>query len=169
MPKVLHKVGGLPMLGHVLRGGRGRRRDRDAVVVGPDADAVRAFVGEGRAGRDDPRAERAARHGACGARARKRRFANGADDVLVLYGDTPLVTAEDARPRCARRWPSGADVVVLGFRPADPTGYGRLIVEKGQLVAIREEKDASAEREARSASAMPASWRFRGDGRCRRS
>ena len=40
--------------------------------------------------------------------------------------------------------PSGADVVVLGFRPADPAGYGRLIVDKGKLVAIREEKDASA-------------------------
>jgi bifunctional UDP-N-acetylglucosamine pyrophosphorylase/glucosamine-1-phosphate N-acetyltransferase len=39
---------------------------------------------------------------------------------------------------------SGADVAVLGFRPADPSGYGRLIVEGGRLMAIREEKDASA-------------------------
>ena len=47
-------------------------------------------------------------------------------------------------------------MVVLGFRPADPTGYGRLIEKDGKLVAIREDKDCTRGREARSASAMAA-------------
>ena len=46
-------------------------------------------------------------------------------------------------------------LTVLGFRAADPTGYGRLIVEGGQLVAIREHADASP-RKRRSPFAMPA-------------
>jgi bifunctional UDP-N-acetylglucosamine pyrophosphorylase/glucosamine-1-phosphate N-acetyltransferase len=48
---------------------------------------------------------------------------------------------------CSKRFQSakrGADVVVLGFRAADPTGYGRLIEHDGELIAIREHKDASA-------------------------
>ena len=43
---------------------------------------------------------------------------------------------------------SGAEVVALGFEAADPTGYGRLIERDGRLIAIREEKDASAEERA---------------------
>ena len=65
------------------------------------------------------------------------------DDVLVAFADTPLITARTlARLRDALA--NGADIAVLGFRPADPTGYGRLIVDAdGRLLAIREEKDAS--------------------------
>ena len=50
--------------------------------------------------------------------------------------------------RCARASPSGADLVAVGFTPADPAGYGRLIERDGRLVAIREDKDASAEEKA---------------------
>jgi bifunctional UDP-N-acetylglucosamine pyrophosphorylase/glucosamine-1-phosphate N-acetyltransferase len=63
-------------------------------------------------------------------------------DVLVMFGDTPLIQVETlARLRAALA--AGAAVAVLGFTPADPAGYGRLITDKTGLVAIREHKDAS--------------------------
>src|SRR5690606_10165366 len=68
-------------------------------------------------------------------------------NVLVLYADTPLVTTATIAGITARL-DAGADMVVVGFRPADPTGYGRLLTESGRLRAIREHKDATeAERQ----------------------
>ena len=64
-------------------------------------------------------------------------------DVLVLYGDAPLVTAATLG-RARKALAMDADAVVVGFRTSEPTGYGRLIEEKGRLVAIVEEKDATA-------------------------
>src|SRR5262249_54066947 len=59
------------------------------------------------------------------------------------FADTPLIKPETIA-RLRGELAAGAGVAVLGFRPADPTGYGRLIVDPhGKLVAIREEKDAS--------------------------
>jgi len=65
-------------------------------------------------------------------------------DVIVLYGDTPLVRAETVG-RLREAIGTDADIAVLGFDAADPTGYGRLIVEGDRLLAIREENDASDE------------------------
>ena len=72
----------------------------------------------------------------------KAAIARGADDVLVIFGDTPLIRPQTlAKLRGALA--DGAAVAVLGFRPADPTGYGRLVTEGDELVAIREDADAS--------------------------
>jgi bifunctional UDP-N-acetylglucosamine pyrophosphorylase/glucosamine-1-phosphate N-acetyltransferase len=71
-------------------------------------------------------------------------IARGADDLLVVFGDTPLITAETfARLRAPLA--TGAGLAVLGFRAADPAGYGRLLREGDKLVAIREHADASEE------------------------
>jgi bifunctional UDP-N-acetylglucosamine pyrophosphorylase/glucosamine-1-phosphate N-acetyltransferase len=69
-------------------------------------------------------------------------IAAGADDILVVFADTPLIRA-DTLARLRAPLTQGNAVAVLGFRPADPTGYGRLIMDDGRLAAIREEKDAS--------------------------
>jgi bifunctional UDP-N-acetylglucosamine pyrophosphorylase / glucosamine-1-phosphate N-acetyltransferase len=75
--------------------------------------------------------------------AAREAIARGADDLLVAFGDTPLISAETfARLRAPLQ--NGAALAVLGFRAADPTGYGRLLVEGDHLVAIREQADASA-------------------------
>jgi bifunctional UDP-N-acetylglucosamine pyrophosphorylase/glucosamine-1-phosphate N-acetyltransferase len=75
--------------------------------------------------------------------AAREALAQAADDVVVVFGDTPLLQSQTV---AALRAPlaNGSAISVAGFRPADPTGYGRLLVEQGELVAIREEKDASA-------------------------
>jgi bifunctional UDP-N-acetylglucosamine pyrophosphorylase/glucosamine-1-phosphate N-acetyltransferase len=71
-------------------------------------------------------------------------IARGADDLLIAFGDTPLISAETfERMRAALK--NGAALTVLGFRAADPTGYGRLLMQGEKLVAIREQADASAE------------------------
>ncbi|WP_306119383.1 MULTISPECIES: bifunctional UDP-N-acetylglucosamine diphosphorylase/glucosamine-1-phosphate N-acetyltransferase GlmU [unclassified Roseitalea] len=141
-PKVLHEVAGLPMVAHVTAAARAAGADRLAVVVGHGADAVRAGLGalEGEARFFEQAPQLGTAHAVQAARAA---IDEGADDVVVLFGDTPLIEAETlaaARARLAE----GADLVVVGFRPADPHGYGRLIERDGELVAIREHRDASA-------------------------
>ena len=143
MPKVLHKVGGLPMLGHLLQAAAEAGATATAVVVGPNAEAVVAFVNKAAPGATTH--EQTERLGTAHAvLAAKKALADGADDVLVLYGDTPLVTAKTLL-RIRKQLASGSDVVVVGFRTVDPTGYGRLVEEKGRLTAIVEEKDATAD------------------------
>ncbi|SCW41966.1 bifunctional UDP-N-acetylglucosamine diphosphorylase/glucosamine-1-phosphate N-acetyltransferase GlmU [Ancylobacter rudongensis] len=146
LPKVLHAVAGRPMVAHVLDAALAAGAAQIAVVIGPDHDKVAAEVR-----RVAPQAEvfvqaerRGTAHAVLAARAALER---GYDDVVVMYGDTPLVRPDTL---AALRVPlaEGAGVAVLGFRPADPTGYGRLVTEGGELLAIREEKEASAEERA---------------------
>lgn len=143
-PKVLHAVAGRPMIHHVLAAIGPLGAARTAVVVGPGMDDVAASVApietavqKDRLGTAD--AVKAARGALDG-------FTNGT--VLILYGDTPLIRADTLRKMLAVR-AAGAAVVVLGFRPDDPTGYGRLIVgDGGQLEAIVEDRDATDEQRA---------------------
>lgn len=146
LPKVLHKVAGRSMLHHVLAATRAAGATRTAVVVGPGREDVAAeatrivpdaqvFVQTERLG---------TAHAVLAARAA---LAEGADDVLVLYADTPLVRPETlARLRAPLA--EGAAVAALGFEPEDPTGYGRLVTSGDELVAIREEKDATTAEKA---------------------
>ena len=139
-PKVLHSVGGLPVVNHVLRTALSVGPNI-AVVVGPNHEAVEKAV-SGMA----PAATLARQMDRLGTghavRQAASAFATATGSVIVLYADTPLVSAVTLTD-IAGRLESGADIVVVGFRPADPTGYGRLLTEGGRLVAIREHKDAS--------------------------
>jgi bifunctional UDP-N-acetylglucosamine pyrophosphorylase/glucosamine-1-phosphate N-acetyltransferase len=146
MPKVMHQVGGRPMLGHVIGAARAAGANRLAIVVGPNTGQVRGFIGETAA--EATAYEQTKRLGTAHAvLAAAKEFKQAPDDVIVLYGDTPLLTAGTLK-RLRAALARGADVVALGFRTSHPTGYGRLLTEKGRLIAIREERDASeAERE----------------------
>ena len=139
-PKVLHRIAGRTLVAHALESARGAGVDRIAVVVGPGRNDVAAEIR-----RVVPTAEvfvqterRGTAHAVLAARAAIER----GDDLLVVFGDTPLLRAETLRALTAAL--KEAAVAVLGFDAADPTGYGRLIVEGGDLVAIREERDTSA-------------------------
>ncbi|WP_413206983.1 bifunctional UDP-N-acetylglucosamine diphosphorylase/glucosamine-1-phosphate N-acetyltransferase GlmU [Rhodospirillum sp. A1_3_36] len=142
LPKVLHPVAGRPMVAHVtgtletLAGGL----ERLVVVIGPDMDAVAQAVAP------YPTAVQEDRLGTGHAVLQARDALDGsdADTVLVVYGDTPLITRETlARMVAARQGAGNPAVVVLGFRPADPTGYGRLVTSADGLEAIVEQKDAT--------------------------
>jgi bifunctional UDP-N-acetylglucosamine pyrophosphorylase/glucosamine-1-phosphate N-acetyltransferase len=145
-PKVLHTVAGRSLIAHVLAAVADAGVSAAAVVVGPGQDNVAA------------EAQRVLPAAACFIQNERRGTAHAVlaarpaiearpDDILIVYGDTPLIRpATLARLRAPLA--SGASVAVLGFRPADPTGYGRLIVRQGELTAIREEADASADERA---------------------
>jgi bifunctional UDP-N-acetylglucosamine pyrophosphorylase/glucosamine-1-phosphate N-acetyltransferase len=140
-PKVLHQIGGQSLLAHVLHAVRDAGGTQTVIVVGPGTDAVTAEAM--RVLPDSAIAVQDERHGTAHAvLAAKSALAKMPDDVLVIFADTPLIRPETLT-RMRQGLAHGAAVVVLGFRPADPTGYGRLILDAGELVAIREELDAS--------------------------
>jgi len=141
LPKVLHQIGGRTLLAHVLSAVREAGGMRSAVVVGPGHEAVATEAKANAAGAEIfVQTER--RGTAHAVLAAKAALANQADDILIIFGDTPLVLPETlARLRAALA--GGAAVAVLGFRPADPTGYGRLITKGDELIDIREHADAS--------------------------
>lgn len=141
IPKVLHEIGGRSMVGHVVAAARGAGADQLAVVVGPGMGAVAEAVRKLAPGASifTQVERRGTAHAVLMARTA---IEQGAAEILVLFGDTPLVTPETLdRVRCTLE--AGADVAVLGFRTERPTGYGRLLTEGERLVAIREEKDAT--------------------------
>ncbi|MEQ1901509.1 MAG: bifunctional UDP-N-acetylglucosamine diphosphorylase/glucosamine-1-phosphate N-acetyltransferase GlmU [Devosia sp.] len=146
MPKVLHPVGGLSMVGHTIRTVQAAGSSSIAVVVGPGHDAVAAIVAS--MAPEATMFEQSQRLGTAHAVKQARAaYETAQGNVLVLYADTPLVTPATIAGITARL-DAGADIVVVGFEPEDPTGYGRLLTEGGRLLAIREHRDATyAERE----------------------
>jgi len=145
-PKVLHEVAGLPLVGHVVKAARQEPGVDVALVVGREAETVKKAVAP-----FAPEAEvfvQGERLGTAHAvLAAREKIAQGYDDILILFGDTPLIEP-DSLAALRAGLAEGADVVVMGFHAPDPAGYGRLLMKDGALVAIREHKDASeAERE----------------------
>ena len=152
LPKVLHKVAGRTMLGHVLAAVREAGATRVGVVAEPGRADVAAEIERQAPGAGVfAQAERlGTAHAVLAARAL---LAEAADDVIVAFGDTPLVTAETFT-RLRAPLAAGAAVAVLAFETETPTGYGRVLTEGERVVAIREEKDASpAERQVRLCNA----------------
>lgn len=140
LPKALHAIGGRTLLAHVLGAVSGADI---ALVVGPDHGALetaakklvpgaKVFVQRERLGT------------AHAVLAAKAALVEKHDDILVMFADTPLVRPETlAQLRGALA--QGAAVAVLGFKPADPTGYGRLVLKGDELAAIVEHRDATAD------------------------
>lgn len=137
LPKVLHRLGGVPLVGHALAAGRSLDPARVVVVAGHGAEAVTKAVGK-----LDPEAQvalQAEQLGTGHAVAQALPLLEGfSGRVVVLYGDTPFISPETLAALAAHP----ADVVVLGFEAADPGRYGRLIVKGDTLDRIVEFKDA---------------------------
>ena len=152
LPKVLHRIAGRSMVGHVLDNLAALKVTKTAVVIAPGMDSVAKEVAP------HPTAIQQEQLGTAHAVAAARDVIGRIDGtVLVLFGDSPFVTAETIGRMVARR--EAADhqtVVVLGMRPKDTNGYGRLITDaQGNLSAIVEHRDAD-ESSARSGFAIPA-------------
>jgi bifunctional UDP-N-acetylglucosamine pyrophosphorylase/glucosamine-1-phosphate N-acetyltransferase len=142
LPKVMHPLAGQPLIRHVIATVEALDPERIAVVVGAEMAAV------SRAVQPHPTVVQEPRLGTGHAVQAARPLLEGfGGDVLIVYGDTPLLPAATLRRMIeARRGPTAPAVVVLGFRPETPGGYGRLLVDgDGRLEAIIEAKDASPE------------------------
>ncbi len=142
LPKVLHQIANAPMLVHTLQAGAALSPAHTVVVAGHGFDAVKAAVEE-----YDPDAtvvlqqeQNGTGHATNMAR---EALADFDGDVIVLFGDTPFVTAETLEKMIVARDESA--VVVLGFEAADPGKYGRLIMQGDSLEKIVEFADASDE------------------------
>jgi bifunctional UDP-N-acetylglucosamine pyrophosphorylase/glucosamine-1-phosphate N-acetyltransferase len=142
LPKVMHRLAGAPLIAHVLRAAQVAGIERSAVVVGPGMEEVGAAASV-----LDPKLQvfvQPVQLGTADAvKAAREALENFKGQVLVLYGDTPLLKP-DTLGAVRHALEDGADLVVIGFEAQNPTGYGRLLLdERGRLTAIREEKDAS--------------------------
>ncbi|MBI3301970.1 MAG: bifunctional UDP-N-acetylglucosamine diphosphorylase/glucosamine-1-phosphate N-acetyltransferase GlmU [Deltaproteobacteria bacterium] len=144
--KVLHCVAGKPLLSHVIRTTQRLHPDRLVVVVGHQATEVQRICGgtgiefalqrEQRGTGDAVRTAQAHFRGFCG-------------DVLIVCGDTPLLTTATLAGFVQRHRAQQATLSVLTVRLDDPVHYGRVIrTDDGQVVKIVEARDASAEERA---------------------
>jgi bifunctional UDP-N-acetylglucosamine pyrophosphorylase/glucosamine-1-phosphate N-acetyltransferase len=136
-PKVLHPVAGRAMIGHVIAAAEGLGADPIVVVVAPGADEVAQAVAP------HPVAIQQQQLGTGDAvKAARSHLAGFAGDVVVLYGDSPLIRADTLSRMCAERRDEA--VTVLGIRVAPPSPYGRLVLgADGALNRIAEAADAT--------------------------
>jgi bifunctional UDP-N-acetylglucosamine pyrophosphorylase/glucosamine-1-phosphate N-acetyltransferase len=138
-PKVLHQVGGRSLIGHVLEAAKISGAAAMDAVIGPDREDVATEVRR-RAPAAGVYVQRERLGTAHAVLCAKEALVRG-HDLIVAFGDTPLLRAETFATLDEAL--KDAAVAVLGFRTQTPHGYGRLIEQGGNLVAIREEKDAS--------------------------
>lgn len=140
IPKPLHPLGGAPLLAHALAAGAALDPARIIVVTGHGAEAVEAAVAE-----FAPEAVCVRQTEQLGTGHAVLQAASALDgfvgDALVLYADTPFISAETLQAMRTAR--DHHDIVVLGFDANDPGRYGRLIMEGDSLLKIVEAKDAS--------------------------
>ncbi len=142
LPKVMHPVCGCPMLAHVLSLLDGLEVARCVVVAGPNMPKVEALARDAGAVVAVQADRLGTAHAVLAAREALKDFSG---DILVAFGDTPLIGAETLdRALALRASSANPAVVVLGFDAEDPGAYGRLIVDDaGGLIRIVEAKDAS--------------------------
>jgi len=140
--KVLHPIAGRPMLLHLLASVGALTPARVVVVTGALSAQVEAAVVPHGVGVALQTEQLGTAHAVRQAEAALAGFAG---DVLILYGDVPLVSPATMRRMVARLHAADAPAaVVLGFRPADPAAYGRVIADgEGRIARMVEYKDAS--------------------------
>jgi bifunctional UDP-N-acetylglucosamine pyrophosphorylase/glucosamine-1-phosphate N-acetyltransferase len=144
LPKVLHPVAGVPMLRHVLNVCEELLPERIVVVVGPNASSVAQIA--------SPHAcvvQKEPLGTGDAVKAARKALVDFAGDILVLFGDGPLITIDSLKLMQRKREETGATVVVAGFSPENPASYGRLIIdETGNLSEIIEASEATPEQNA---------------------
>lgn len=144
-PKVLHKVGGKPMLQHVIDAATVAGADKKVIIVGHEAEMVEAMVGE--QGTIALQAEQLGTGHAVMQTAEALKGFTGT--ALILCGDTPLLDGKELKKFCEAHQASGAAATVLTAIMDEPFGYGRIIRDaNGNVQGIVEQKDATEEQKA---------------------
>src|SRR5262245_36950607 len=148
LPKVLHRVAGLPLIAHVLAGADALRPSSITVVIGHQADALRGAI---RHGSGLSFVVQEPQLGTAHALLQTEDALRGASGTLVLLsGDVPLLSPTTLKALVDRHMASSAAATVVTAVVDDPTGYGRIVRAGEQIARIVEEKDAtSSERQIR--------------------
>ncbi len=145
LPKVLHTVGGKPMLQHVVESCRSVNSSNIIIVYGHGGDKVQQTISSITHVDDLSWAEQKEQKGTGHAVLQAEGYMDDDAVVVVAYGDVPLIKAETLK-NLADKLKHGASMVVLTTLLDDPFGYGRIIRNpEGQLESIVEEKDATDE------------------------
>ncbi|SCG84236.1 UDP-N-acetylglucosamine pyrophosphorylase [Proteiniborus sp. DW1] len=143
LPKVLHKICGRPLLSHVINTAKSSGIDKNIVIVGNRSDLVRKTIEEEVTFIEQPMGE-GVPYGTGFAVMQARDFIEDDSHVIILYGDTPLITNETVNNIIDFHKKGNYEATVLSADFDDPTGYGRIIRDKnGNVEAIVEHKDAS--------------------------
>jgi bifunctional UDP-N-acetylglucosamine pyrophosphorylase/glucosamine-1-phosphate N-acetyltransferase len=142
-PKVMHPIAGHSMIAHLLKTVEKLNPEKVVVVIGPNMEDVKKQVAP------YPTVEQKERLGTAHAVMQAREILDHFTGIiLILYGDTPLLsfeTLEILLKRRIRHLQPPPSIVLLGFTPKNPAEYGRLIIGGEGLKAIVEYKDASIE------------------------
>lgn len=137
IPKVLHKVGDKPILGHVIACAKSLKPHKIIVVYGFGGETVKqAFANE-----DIIWVNQAEQLGTGHAVQQAAPYLDADADTLILLGDVPLIDAQACQKL---RTQADNKLAILSFNKADPTGYGRIVRnENAGVTAIVEHKDAT--------------------------
>ncbi len=140
-PKVMHELLGLPMINWLIKTVEGLKPEKIVVVIGNGMPELKDAVTP-----HDTVIQETQDGTGSALKSALPALEGFKGDVLVLLGDTPLISKKTLRSLiAARHKDKNTGLAVLGMKRPDPTGYGRLLMnDKSELVAIREEKDASA-------------------------
>ncbi len=146
MPKVMHQLAGMPLIAHVLSALKPLEPEKTVVVVARGMESVNKA-----ASAIDGKAEFAIQDEQLGTGhavlSTKNSFENYKGKILILCGDTPLITTTTLEKMLVAA--ESAEIVVLGMRMENPFGYGRLVADaNGRLEEIVEERDATPEQKA---------------------
>jgi bifunctional UDP-N-acetylglucosamine pyrophosphorylase/glucosamine-1-phosphate N-acetyltransferase len=144
--KVLHPIAGLPMIEHLMASAAELAPARQVVVAGHGREQLEQALGARAV-----IAVQEPQHGTGHAvQQAEGALAGFEGDVLILYGDVPFVKPETMRAMIERlHAPDAPAVVVLGFQPADPLQYGRVLAhDDGRIAMMVEYKDATEEQRA---------------------
>jgi bifunctional UDP-N-acetylglucosamine pyrophosphorylase / glucosamine-1-phosphate N-acetyltransferase len=136
LPKVLHEIGGMSMLERVIHTAQGLNPDSISVVIGHGKDTVRQRIHA-----EVNWVEQTEQLGTGHAVKMALPHLSAQGRTLVLYGDVPLIDQQTLRDLLNV---AGNDIGLLTDVLDNPTGYGRIIRNQGQVVAIVEEKDATS-------------------------
>ncbi|MFT4219956.1 MAG: bifunctional UDP-N-acetylglucosamine diphosphorylase/glucosamine-1-phosphate N-acetyltransferase GlmU [Microbacterium sp.] len=149
LPKVLHPIGGRPLVSHVIATARALHAEHVRVVVRHERDRVAEAIDDGEADFEIVDQDEIAGTGRAVEVALERLPADFGGDVLVLSGDVPLLQADTLAELIAAHRASGAAATILSAELDEPTGYGRVIrTADGSVARIVEERDASPDEAA---------------------
>ena len=139
LPKVLHPIAGKPMVKHVIDTVKHLNARQINLIYGHGADLLKERLA------DEPVnwVLQAEQLGTGHAMQQAAPFFADDENIMMLYGDTPLIQQSTLERLIAQKPENG--IALLTVKLENPTGYGRIIRENGSVVAIVEQKDASAE------------------------
>lgn len=147
LPKVLHEVAGRPMIAHVLAALAPLGPQATVVVVGQEGATVAAAVAPVTTVVQHP--PRGTGDAVRAARPALEASLAGLGDVVILFGDAPLLRSQTIARLLDARRAGGAAIAVAGMRPADPSPYGRLVLDAdGTVARIVEARDADPDEAA---------------------